>query len=69
VLESIFNIDYPKKLLRLVFVDSFSTDGTWETLQQFKEKYEGEYESIILVQTPRRGVGRARNICLKYVKG
>lgn len=69
VLDSIYNIDYPKKMLRLVFVDSCSTDGTWETLQQFKAKHEGEYESIILVQDPRRGVGHARNICLKYVKG
>jgi len=67
-LESILNIDYPKKLLRLVFVDSYSTDGTWEILQRFKEKHEAKYESIILVRTPKRGLGHAMNICLKYVK-
>jgi glycosyltransferase involved in cell wall biosynthesis len=55
VLESIFNIDYPKKLLRLVFVDSYSTDGTWEILQKFKEEHEAKYESVILVRTSKRG--------------
>jgi len=69
VLESIYEIDYSKKLMRLVFVDSLSTDGTFETLQQFKEKHETEYESIILVGNVKRGLGLARNICLKYVKG
>ena len=69
VLQSIYNIDYPKKLIRLVFVDCCSTDGTWETLKKFKEEYEQEYETIILVQDSRRGSGHAYNVCLKYVKG
>jgi glycosyltransferase involved in cell wall biosynthesis len=69
VLKSILDIDYPKKLLRLVFVDGSSTDGTWETLQFFKEKYADQYESIILVRTFKRGIGRQRNLCLDHVKG
>jgi cellulose synthase/poly-beta-1,6-N-acetylglucosamine synthase-like glycosyltransferase len=68
VLESILNIDYPKRLLRLVFVDGYSTDGTWETLQSFKEKYADQYESIILVRTFKRGIGRQRNLCLVMLK-
>jgi len=69
VLQSILRLEYPKNLLRLVFVDSFSNDGTYEYLMEFKKKYENLYEKIIIVRTSRRGVGFARNICLKYVKG
>jgi glycosyltransferase involved in cell wall biosynthesis len=69
VLESILNLDYPKNLLRLVFVDSYSTDGSWECLQRFKKRFEKEYEAIIMVRSPKRGVGHARNLCLQYVNG
>jgi len=69
VLGSITKIDYPKNLLRLVFVDNGSTDGTWEYLYEFKRKYECEYESVVLARTPKKGLGHVRNVCLKYVKG
>jgi glycosyltransferase involved in cell wall biosynthesis len=55
----------------LVFVDDHSTDGSPKILQGFKENFKMEYDSILLVQTPKnkKGRGVARNTCLKYFKG
>ncbi len=68
-LKALYNIDYPKNLLRLVFVDNCSTDGTYEMLKEFKQKFKSEYESIIIDRTCKKGLGHVRNVCLKYKKG
>ena len=69
VLSSLYSLKYPKKKLRLVFVDDGSTDKSYSILQEFKERHEKEYESIILLKTSNRGLGAARNTCLKFVNG
>lgn len=69
VLEAICDLDYPKKLLRLVFVDSYSTDGTYESLLNFKKKYGIEYENIVVERINQRGLTLARNTCVKHAKG
>ena len=68
-LKALYRADYPHKLLRLVFVDSCSTDGTYEFLQDFREKHENEYGGIIIKKINKRGLTFARNICMKYAKG
>jgi len=69
VLNALYNIDYPKKLLRVIYVDNCSTDGTYRVLQKFKKEHAIEYEGIILKKTCKRGLGHVRNTCLKYRKG
>jgi glycosyltransferase involved in cell wall biosynthesis len=67
VLDALYECDYPRARTRLVFVDGFSDDGTYELLQQFASNHKGEYEDIVLVQAPGN-IPSARNVCIQYVK-
>ena len=68
VLQSIFSQSYPKKSIKLVFVDNYSTDGTYEVLQNFVEKVKEEYLAVDLYRI-RSNIPQARNICLKNMVG
>lgn len=68
VVDAIHSIDYPKKRIRLIFVDS-STDGTYEFLKGWAAKHKGEYESVIVEKIPPEGIPKARNACLSFFKG
>jgi len=68
VLEALYNLDYPKKLLRHVFVDNYSTDGSYELLNRFKDENETLYEHIVLARDPKKGICHARNALLQYIK-
>ncbi|MGC8912024.1 MAG: glycosyltransferase, partial [Nitrososphaeria archaeon] len=68
VLQSIYSQSYPKKNIKLVFVDNYSTDGTFEVLQNFVEKVGKEYLGAELYRI-RSNIPQARNICLKSMVG
>ena len=68
VLESIDNLDYPKLKIKLVFVDAFSVDGTYEVLVNWKEKFKGCYYDIVILQQ-ETNIPRARNICINNAYG
>jgi len=57
---SILDLDYPKKLIDIIWVDNKSTDGMVEELNKFKRKYKREYSSIKIFSMPRARVGHKR---------
>lgn len=66
-LEAIKCLNYPKKLLRIIFVDGGSTDGTFEVLQKFREENSNVFREIILLQK-KTNIPQARNLCIKHLK-
>jgi len=65
-LRHLYRLDYPKKKIRLVFVDNCSEDDTITILQRFKYEHEHEYESIIIDRNTRRGnVAASHNLIVK----
>jgi len=61
--EAIENLDYPKEKIKLIFVDDFSTDGTYETLVKWKNEVEEKYYKVVLIRE-RTNIPQARNIYL-----
>jgi glycosyltransferase involved in cell wall biosynthesis len=53
-LESLFALDYPREMVKIVVVDNASTDGTAQELERFGDR-------IILLSEQTRGAGAARN--------
>jgi glycosyltransferase involved in cell wall biosynthesis len=49
----------------LVAADSFSNDGTWETLIAFAEKH----KNVRLFQIPKEGIYPAFNFCINHARG
>jgi glycosyltransferase involved in cell wall biosynthesis len=68
VLDSIINQTYPKEKIKLVFVDNFSSDGTFTILQKFAEKLKEEYLHIQIIQA-KSNIPEARNICVQNTVG
>jgi glycosyltransferase involved in cell wall biosynthesis len=68
VLDSISTQVYPMKKTKLLFVDNYSTDGTFETLQSFVEKEKDAYFEISLLRA-KSNIPQARNICLRNMVG
>ena len=68
VLEALAAVDYDPKLLRLVFVDRNSTDGTRGIIDGFVAERGGEYESVEVVPSDA-GIPGARNICIAKAAG
>ncbi len=68
VLEGIENLDYPKSQIKLIFVDAFSVDGTYEIIVSWKKKLERYYQDILLIQK-KTNIPQARNICINNVCG
>jgi glycosyltransferase involved in cell wall biosynthesis len=68
VLSSISSQSYPRKKIKLIFVDNFSTDGTYETLQQFLNNAGPEYLTFSLLRV-KSNIPQARNICVKEMSG
>lgn len=67
-LKAIEDLDYPKEKIKLVFVDDYSTDGTYEVLMEWKNKVEKKYYYIVLIRE-RTNIPQARNICIKNMEG
>ena len=54
VLDDLVNQTYPKKLIEVVLVDGNSTDGTWQIMESFRNRYIKEYIDIKLIHNPKR---------------
>jgi len=68
VLRSIENLVYPQEKIKLVFVDDFSTDGTYEIIAEWAEKMRETYYDITLIQK-HTNIPQARNLCIKHMEG
>ncbi|MBO3842987.1 MAG: glycosyltransferase [Candidatus Brockarchaeota archaeon] len=58
-LQSIGNLQYDKKRIKMVFVDGGSTDGSLNVLEEFREQNIAEYNDIT----------EGRNICIRNANG
>jgi len=45
-LRNIYNIEYPKSLLSILWIVNNCTDNSFQLLQEFKDRHNDEYESI-----------------------
>jgi len=68
VLDEIVKDEYTKKRIRFVFVDNMSTDGTYELLQEFKDRYKNEYNDIVLSRDGGN-LPELRHICVEMGAG
>lgn len=68
LLEAVDSLEYPKDRIKLVFVDDYSTDGTFEILAEWKARMEKRYYAIVLVRE-RTNIPQARNLCVKNMEG
>lgn len=68
VLDSISNQSYPKNRIKLIFVDNYSTDGTFEALQRFSRYKGNEYLTISILRL-KSNIPQARNVCVKNMLG
>jgi len=58
-IENIVNLDYPRDLIELIFVDS-SADNTVQIIKEFKEK--SSINAIIVEEKARKGLASALNL-------
>lgn len=68
VLQAIENQDYPKKMLKIVFVDDYSTDDTFKILKEWAERMKPFYYDVVLIQE-NSNIPKARNVCLDNMVG
>ncbi len=68
MLDALLNLQYDKRLLRLVLVDNNSRDDTQKIIEGFASQYSNKYESIT-VRKCRPHIPTARNICLECAEG
>ena len=68
VLESLASFEYPRKRLRICFVDSNSTDRTMQIIDEFVRSHGAEYEGVV-VKSVRSNIPVARNIVFECAKG
>ncbi len=68
VLESMYQLDYDKKRLRICFVDSCSTDKTMQMIESFRSDHSAEYEKVV-VKVARTNISEARNIAFREASG
>jgi len=53
--QSILNIDYPKKNIRIVIIENDSIDDSYSLLQEFKKEYKNKYLSIDILHLDTGG--------------
>jgi len=68
LLNAFESLKYPKEKIKLVFVDDYSTDETFEMLMEWKLKVRGQCHDIVLIQE-RTNIPQARNLCAKHMEG
>lgn len=68
-LDSLNAQKYPHKQIEVILVDSSSTDNTKAIMQQFKKKYEEEYNRVLVLDNPKRTLPCGWNVALKEAKG
>lgn len=68
VLDSLLQQDYLKECIQVVFIDGFSTDGTYESLADWAGKHGDEYAEVLVLRR-KSNIPEARNVCLQNSKG
>jgi len=69
VLNTLENIHYPKHKLKVIFVDDFSTDGSYEFLMEWALKVRSmNFYKVNVIRT-RSNIPQARNICIDHMEG
>jgi len=67
-LQSIKNIQYDKRQIKIVFVDGGSKDGSLKCLEEFKNQNINEYQDIQTI-SGNYDVTQGRNICIQNAEG
>ncbi len=65
-LDALHNVSYPRDRMRLIFVDGYSTDETYQILQDFRKQHGSEYKDIVLLQE-KGNIPAARNLCIRNI--
>ncbi len=68
VLDSLSQQDYPKKSVQIIFVDDYSTDGTYGKILEWTAEHRREYSEITVLRE-KSNIPQARNICLRHSRG
>ena len=68
-LENVTDLDYPKKMLEVLVVDSGSSDGTQEIVKDFIYQSRGELDLRLMNQQSRMGKASAINYALQHSHG
>jgi len=67
-IKNIMELDYPKKNLEVVFIDSGSTDKTVEIIQKFRDETP-EVDILFLRESERHGKSHALNVAYPAASG
>jgi len=68
VLKSIENQDYPKKFIKIVFVDNYSTDKTCAILTEWIQRVKKYYYDVVLSRETGN-ISHLRNKCVSLAMG
>ena len=68
-LDSLLKQDYDHKKIEVILVDGKSTDATKKVMEEFKEKYENEFDRIEVLDNPRKTLPNGWNVALKEARG
>lgn len=68
LLKSLENLDYPKERIKIVFVEGFSADGTYDILAEWVERARSRYYDVVLMRA-KSNIPQARNICIRNMAG
>jgi len=68
VLKAIEDLDYPKNKIKIIFVDDYSKDGTYETIISWTQKNKSKFHGIRVIRE-RSNIPKARNLCIKHMEG
>lgn len=69
VLNILENIYYPKRKLKVIFVDDFSTDGSYEFLMEWTLKARSMNFYKVDIIRAKSNIPQARNICIDHMEG
>lgn len=69
MLSSLEHIQYPRHKLKLIFVDDFSTDGSYELLVEWSTKARSMGFYDIRILRARTNIPQARNVCIEHMEG
>ncbi len=69
LLDDLLKQTYPKENIELIMVDGGSSDGTWQIMENFREKYQTEYSEIKLLYNPKKVQPAGWNIVICHMTG
>jgi len=69
VLKAMETVDYPKDRIEIIFIDDYSTDGSYEMIEEWTRKAEklGFYKVEVI--RAKTNIPQARNLCTKHMEG